>query len=297
MIVRITSNPNTGKRALADIIAELNRAAEANKAGAEKSAIEALSILQERYGELSMENDRLVEINDKLRHEKATLVAKINELNCKNVNLDKENNYLQTQNDKLKNFAEQFREDYILIQRDNEKLKEAIKSMEHEINGGSEIDFRRGYQKGVADTSKDIRELHHDILNKKYQEGLNDAWDCIRKIYADESDGGFSPEVFATLFGDGNVVTNFTAAEAIAKIKEYEEQKRSEEINVGDEIINPKVNLTGVVTRIEKRVFDYSLTILDMSTGGSYLLFVEDLKNLRKTGKTHPEIKGLFVKK
>ena len=76
------------------------------------------------------------------------------------------------------------------------------------------------------------------LTQPAYEQGLNDAWECARKLILD--DGLTGPDIH-NIFGDSNehhVLRTVSAPEAIAKIKEYEEKKAREEaeLKVGDEI-------------------------------------------------------------
>ena len=71
-------------------------------------------------------------------------------------------------------------------------------------------------------------------INEAYQRGLDDAWEAARKIVemADPPYWGVFNEYKNDLFG------KISAAEAIAKLKAYEEkQKADDKIKVGDEVI------------------------------------------------------------
>ena len=92
--------------------------------------------------------------------------------------------------------------------------------------------YQRGYDKGYADKTnndKVCKELAKDI----YQRGLDDAWDAARKIVLNPDEGGTSLTDYFAVFGDGSmqsVFRNYSASEAIAKLKAYEE-KRKEDVH------------------------------------------------------------------
>ena len=110
-----------------------------------------------------------------------------------------------------------------------------------------------------------LEELNSDYINEHfgelqdtaYQRGLDDAWEAAKKIFGYEIDGGIPIDEIGNVFGyaedktfcTADIIRHNTAAEAIAKLKAYEEkQKADEEIKVGDE-----VNWLGdcfIVTRI-----------------------------------------------
>lgn len=86
-----------------------------------------------------------------------------------------------------------------------------------------------------------------------YEKGLNDAWECAKKVTLNPDKGGISCLVLDKIFGYrfiSDVIENYSASEAVTKLKEYEEkQKADEEIKVGDEVVNV-VGFTAVVTRV-----------------------------------------------
>lgn len=92
------------------------------------------------------------------------------------------------------------------------------------FNHGVEVckqkDYKRGYDAGLDK----IQERVDDAYGVGYRHGLDDAWECARKL------AEYNDETFREVIGDkylylGTVFTNETASEAIAKIKEYEEKQ------------------------------------------------------------------------
>lgn len=74
-----------------------------------------------------------------------------------------------------------------------------------------------------------------EMMEGEYERGLNDAWEAARKL----NGMGYkeSCEIFGSKYQGDEFWQRYTAAEAISKIKAYEEQKKAEEeIKVGDEI-------------------------------------------------------------
>ena len=93
------------------------------------------------------------------------------------------------------------------------------------------------YQRGLEDGKKafDLLDAERD---SEYQRGLNDAWGAARNISMLESDGGYSWKEMKRIFGTDSareIYVHHTAAEAINKIKAYEE-KQNDKIEVGDEV-------------------------------------------------------------
>ena len=129
----------------------------------------------------------------------------------------------------------------------------------------------------------ELEELNSDYINEHfgelqdeaYQRGLEDAWEAARRICAGEFCGKI----------DTGSILNMTAQQAIDKIKAYED-KRSDRIEVGDEVID-KDGDTTIVTNIHERLFD------GLCSDGSTMsdLFLEDV---RKTGRHYDHIGKLL---
>lgn len=74
-------------------------------------------------------------------------------------------------------------------------------------------------------------------FEEPYQRGLDDAWECARRISLDVREGGIDAEELLVLFGTysiHDILRRCSAQEAIAKIAEYEKQKDA--IKIGDEV-------------------------------------------------------------
>ena len=82
---------------------------------------------------------------------------------------------------------------------------------------GKEYGYKKGYDAGCRDRDKIYTEDKED-----YQRGLDDAWECARKIANINFD---TLKVFKRYYLRNEVFENFTVSEAIAKIKEYEEKQ------------------------------------------------------------------------
>ena len=168
--------------------------------------------------------------------------------------------------------------------------------------------FDKGYEQGVEDTKE-----------KAYEQGLNDAWMCVRKLMRglnyDERNEIFECTDQATLIG------LYSASEVIAKIKAWEEEqtkdnckecpynddkphaecvlcdKQTEDkIKVGDEVKN-KWGTTGVVIEVAPQ-HDSSVIYsvlwenkerrcLEKSDWNSYDVY-------KKTGKHYPQIEEVL---
>lgn len=99
--------------------------------------------------------------------------------------------------------------------------------------------YQRGYDKGYADKTNNDK-VCKDLAKDIYQRGLNDAWEAARKIVLNPEDSGIILTDLFVMFGHRSIQSvfrNYSASEAIAKLKAYgEKQKAEDEIKVGDEV-------------------------------------------------------------
>jgi len=129
------------------------------------------------------------------------------------------------------------------LRKEKERLIKAdIKSVEnrvrHAFNQGYELGYQQGLEdgrrQGVAiDGDKRYWKGYHaaqDDGRKIYQKGLDDAWATARKLCQSEKYGGYE-EHCAEIFNRKDMfdVFDYSASEAIEKIREYEEKQKQEE--------------------------------------------------------------------
>ena len=105
------------------------------------------------------------------------------------------------------------------------------------INENIESLQDESYQRGYNDAAKAIAFDEQSIADK----ALEDAWDAAKKLALGSGCGGMGMSAIREIF-DGiypsDVFMNYTAKEAIDKIKAYEHE-RSDPIKVGDKVIVP----------------------------------------------------------
>ena len=140
------------------------------------------------------------------------------------------------------------------------------------------------YQKGINDGSLDVKQR----VEGAYQRGLEDAWETAKKIFGYEIDGGLDIDELKKAFGSdvyctADIIRTNTAEQAIAKLKAYED-KHSDRIEVGDEVIAPCGK--AVVTLIETDDLVHYLY-----SGGDYGCI--EPQKLKKTGK-HYDIASIL---
>lgn len=146
-----------------------------------------------------------------------------------------------------------------------------------------------GYDKGYRD--RQIEEQFDDdrekAIEKAYQKGLSDAWECAQRIW---NMVPFARDKIFDTENLGDIFDSYSASEAIAKIKEYEEKfKADDEIKVGDEVFVAisQINL-GIVTRLPTADFKKCSVMWEDGSVGDWTV-----SDLRKTGK-HYDIQSIF---
>lgn len=180
-----------------------------------------------------------------------------------------------------------------------EMLKEIKNSLEEVIgfNAAFITDVSCDSARFVIDQAISILEnenpskMYRMLMDKSYERGLNLAWECAKKIATDMTienlkscglifDGEYEPEEYEY---SCEVINKYSASEAIAKIKEYEEhKKKDEEIKVGDEVVY--LDRVFVITSIVKNEY-----IIGFDSNGEYCSYHYKTK-LKKTGRTFPQI-------
>ena len=158
--------------------------------------------------------------------------------------------------------------------------------------------YKQGYKDGEDIEQKNGAITKAEVAKMEYERGLNDAWEAARKIVLPSdcyTNGlyGNMKEIFGLNdYLARGVFTDFSASEAIAKIKEYEEKqeeqtKEEEEFKVGDEVISDARRF--VVLGIDASGW-YNMWCLD--NGLTYDNLCS--KDLTKTGRSFPQLAELF---
>lgn len=148
--------------------------------------------------------------------------------------------------------------------------------------------YDKGYKDGISDGNISNGTFAKRV-KEAYENGLNTAWECARKIYLNTDENGLSGNALYAIFGEreGYILKEYSASEAIAKIKEYEEkQKADAEIKVGDEVVckSPVMVCRAVVTRVltDKSSVEY------MNVDGCF--GAVNTRWIIKTGRHFPQI-------
>lgn len=140
------------------------------------------------------------------------------------------------------------------------------------------------YEKGVEDTKQHWTDAPRTCAYKLgYENGLNDAWEAVGKIY------NMCSDVRHKIFKENlirKILSIYSAFEVIEKIRQYEQ--RQEEIKVGDEV----EAMAGNAVVIE--VIDGGQTVRymypDTITGRNKVC------NVTRTGRHFPEIAKVLQK-
>lgn len=88
--------------------------------------------------------------------------------------------------------------------------------------------FTEGENSMDKDYMNILRKSMDDCIKGAYEEGLNDAWECARKITARIEQGGLANPELLTMFDFricSDILVRYTPQEAIAKIRQYEEKQ------------------------------------------------------------------------
>ena len=165
----------------------------------------------------------------------------------------------------------------------------------NEYKNKAEEIMREIYKLGYRDDTNDGKIK----IEEAYNNGLNAAWECARKI------AELNKSEQNTLFGVENpypsqqtleIFKNFSAAEAIKKIKEHESRvpdKDVGEIKIGDEVMYGARK--GVVSKVYS-IENGAMNMLEIWLGSSVLVIKANNNNLILTGKHYPEISEVLRK-
>ena len=160
------------------------------------------------------------------------------------------------------------------------------------LNEALDEAFWNGYKACMQENDFDSPCASCDAYQRGAEDGRNEAWETARKIKLTPDEGGLSLKKIHEIFGTGyslqSVFKNFSASEAIAKLKAYEEQQKADEIKVGDWVFNKHVSRTSSakVTCVDgQKVY---ILCDDGSCGFA------DITDLEKTNVSNPKIEQLL---
>ena len=127
--------------------------------------------------------------------------------------------------------------------------KEGYEEADSNQRENAVYEYERGYEEGLK-RGEDIEqanaaETKKEVAKQNYERGLNDAWECTRKIgkvnWLTLKQIGFEIKD-KEKNPSWDVVMEYSASEAITKIKDYEEKQKQtdDKIKVGDEVDVPQ---------------------------------------------------------
>ncbi|MBP5281069.1 MAG: hypothetical protein J6Z22_01070, partial [Lachnospiraceae bacterium] len=114
-----------------------------------------------------------------------------------------------------------------------DKLIPIDKELEEAYQRGLDEGYNNGYSQGLKDGC-------HKSDTEEYQQGLDDAWECAKKISLMSPDE--IEKVFPGAAKNNRYNLGYSGTEAIEKLKAYEQKKAESEIKVGDIITDGKIN-------------------------------------------------------
>ena len=165
--------------------------------------------------------------------------------------------------------------------------------------------MKRCYDYGYEDGQKEKPQAIYEMKDEEYNKGLNEAWECARKITGGEYDIELS-EIFGNM-DDWQIIKHYSASEAIAKLKAFEQkqkckdcnnctnhnycdyedkQKQTDDIKVGYEVYNLDPENKRLVTAIDGD------KAIQLCSNGKYT--VDNIDTLHWTGRHFDEIKDVF---
>ena len=145
--------------------------------------------------------------------------------------------------------------------------------------------YQDGYDEGYKDGTQNPSSMGFD---HGYECGLNDAWECTKKLYTMYTKGDIT-KIFNASFG--SILKNSSAQECMAKIKECEEKEKS--IKVGD-----IVTVVGDTVMIGEKPNEFIVTWVGndevtLITRNGFHARTTRIKYLTKTGE-HCDIEKCF---
>jgi hypothetical protein len=161
-----------------------------------------------------------------------------------------------------------------------QKIHNIINNAEEDVIFQAHQAYKQGYEDGKADTPFTDTE---EVENKAYNRGLNEAWEATMKIIEPVYNGGYDYDALHEIFGVSTIRPIFnhnTAAEAIAKIKAYEDKQ--EQFATGDEVRGIDSGKRAVI--LDKKYGLYRALAFDG------IIHEGTEEAFTKTGRTFPQI-------
>ena len=159
----------------------------------------------------------------------------------------------------------------------DQQIEKAMDGIENRIRHIYNCGYQQGYEDGKKAVEEQAEKLTFDDINDafdmgirssySYQRGLEDAWECAKKIVLSEYNGGMPRKQYDEIFDERQgalVLKNLTAQEAMQKIKEHEERhdfekEVSEIVNKAEERQTGEWIYTGMKDEWYAREYECSL--------------------------------------
>ena len=144
-------------------------------------------------------------------------------------------------------------------------------------------------------TEPDLEKVKKDydaFYEHGYEQGLEDAWECVRKISS--MDSKTRDEVFGLVI-TSNIFDENTASEAIEKIRQYEQEQ--EEIKVGNEVKSGDEKYI-VLQKYLNNIDELMVVLFNRRDGeiGTWHMYNANGAIFEKTGRHFPEIAEVLNK-
>ena len=143
--------------------------------------------------------------------------------------------------------------------------------------------------KRVSDLTPYTEPDMEQVRKEAYEQGLSDAWEAARKVSQVRKYGGYG-DCLEEVFGRHRVswdVFDYSASEAIEKIRQYEQEKQ---FHVGDEFENEN-GKRFVILKMDDAEIDRYID----EEGKTYCMTIK-YKVMHKTGRHFPEIAEVLQK-
>lgn len=177
-------------------------------------------------------------------------------------------------------------------------MMEEMKKAQELIQQAYKRGFKDGRKDGFTEGQEKAVVIEKIIIDsdKYIEQGRNEAWEAVKKIYLSIFDGGLSGDEMMKIFGKytclNDIPKKFSASEAIEKLRAYED-KKNKEFKVGDVV---KMNEhSAVITWCDGNTWN-GICIQGDSNEVGMTYYSMNYCGWTKTGETIPEIVKVLKK-
>lgn len=173
-------------------------------------------------------------------------------------------------------------------------IKQAQELIEQAYQRGYKVGREAGYEDWKNSAFNDVTIDAESFI----EQGRNETWKAVKKIYLSIDDGGLPSDEVKKIFGMDycyDIMTKFSASEAIAKIKAYEQKKQEEDkIEVGDEVRWLKnTDYVGIVTYVD---YQNNMIWIMGHDGRHFIGGSHEIEKYEKTGRHFSDMDELIKK-